>query len=311
MTIIRGEPMWAYHANEAISNSKLSVFRDSPLLYKRLFIDGDLTKERTAALDEGAGFDSLLFDGQEKFLQDYACKPQTYRDAETDEIKKWNGNANVCKEWARDQEGEGRTVLEKDVWQRFVSMRTAIRTNPLAIALLSQGEAQVSIRRRSSKFDLDVQVRPDWLSEQPIEFPDLGLSSGGLPYVADLKTTEDFSKWFSPIDPNSPRQGKPVWDFGYHRQAGFQIWVAHKDIGKAAHFLLVCEKHEPFRVGVIRLSDEYLDLGWNAVEGDLTRLSACKIANKWPGSPERIITLHPPDWLLEQGVREAVATAGI
>ncbi len=30
-------------------------------------------------------------------------------------------------------------------------------------------------------------------------------------------------------------------------------------------------------------------------------------AKVWPGSVERVITIGPPGWLLEQGAREAVA----
>ncbi len=310
--LIRDEPMWFYHCQTAVSSSKLSVFRDCPLLYKRMFLDGEITREKTAALNEGAGFDSLLFDGEDKFLQDYVCTPLTYTDAKTAEVKKWNGNANVCKDWTANQEAEGRTPLAKDAWQRFVSMRTAIKNHPLASALLSQGEPQVTIRRTAETFDnLQVQVRPDWISQKPIDFPNLGLSSNGLPYLLDLKTTEDFGDWWDPIDPENPRQGSPVWRYGYHRQAGFAQWVAFQDIGRTAHFLLVVEKREPFRVGVICLSGDYLELGWDAVKGDLQRLTLCRAADVWPGSPQRVLTLSPALWLHDKAAREAVATAGI
>ncbi len=308
--ILRGLHMSDYHAHEAISSSKLKVFRESPLLYKRTFLDGVVTRASSAALREGAGFDSLLFDGDADFARNYACKPASYPDAKTGEAKSWHGGAGFCKAWEAAREAEGITILAADAWERFVLMREAIRRNPLAKALLGQGEAQVSFRRKSEKFDgLEVQVRPDWFSEQPLCIPELGIDTLGQPYLLDLKTTADFGDWFDPIDPSDPRSGSPVWKFGYHRQGGLAQWVAHKDIGKTAHFLLVVEKEEPFRVGIVCLSDDYLDLGWAACEGDLNRLVACRTANVWPGSPTGVLTLSPPQFLLDKSARES-QTAG-
>ena len=308
--IIRNMPLAEYHNHDAVSSSKLSVFRECPLLYKRTFLDRVVTRASTAALKEGAGFDSLLFDGDAAFAATYVCKPATYIDSKTDETKPWNGNSNTCKAWLAAAEAQGKVILDADAMLRFSLMRDAIGKNPLAKALLSQGEAQVTFRREALKFDgLEVQVRPDWFSEQPIEIPELGISSGGHPYLLDLKTTANFSDWWDPIDPHSPKQGSPVWNYGYHRQAGFAQWVCHKDVGETAHFLLVVEKDEPFRVGIVQLSPDYLDLGWAAVEGDLTRLAACRAANKWPGSPEGVLGLKPPLWLEEKAAREAAVSA--
>jgi hypothetical protein len=308
--IIRNMPMSEYHDHDAVSSSKLAVFRESPLLYKRTFIDRVVTKASSAALREGAGFDCCLFDGPEAFAATYVCKPPTYTDAKTGEVKPWNGNSNVCKAWLAAAEAQNKVVLDSDAIARFALMREAIRKHPLASALLSQGEPQVTFRREAQKFGgLEVQVRPDWFSEQPIEVPELSLSSGGRPYLLDLKTTADFGDWFDPIDPHGPKQGKPVWTYGYHRQAGFAQWVVHKDVGETAHFLLVVEKDEPYRVGIIQLSNDYLDLGWAAVEGDLTRLAACRATNTWPGSPESVLVLKPPLWLEEKSAREAAASA--
>lgn len=301
-------PLWMYHASSAVSNSKLGVFRKCPMLYKRTFLDQTVQRKSTKALDLGAGFDCALFDGDEKFAQDYICRPETYTD-DKGTVKPWHSGSNTCKAWLAQQESDGKTVLEKDALTRFQAMRQAIKAHPLASALLSQGEAQMTIRRHAEIFDLEVQVRPDWLSRKPIECPDLGLSSGGLPYVVDLKTTEDFSDWYDYLDPSSQRSGSPVYKWGYHNQAGFCQWVAFQDIGKTAHFLLVVEKHEPFRVGVICLADDYLELGWDTVRGDLQRLAACKLTDQWPNSPQHVITLSPPNWLLEKGAREMVASA--
>lgn len=310
MTILRNEPIDAYHAHPAISASKLKIFRESPLLYKRMFIDRVCEKQRSKALDEGAGFDCLLFDGEAAFAANYVTKPPTYPDKKDGQPKSWNMNADFCKAWVAAREAEGKTVLDGDAWTRFVLMREAMHKNPIASALLAHGEQQLTFRRTSEKFPgLEVQVRPDWFSAKPIDIPELGLSSGGKPYIVDLKTTADFGDWWNPLDPQDPRQGKPVHSFGYHRQAALCQWVAYQEVKETAHFLLVVEKDEPFRVGAISLSNDYLEHAWAEVTGDLNRLNACRIANVWPGSPAGVLTLDAPSWLLEKGAREAAVGA--
>ncbi len=190
----------------------------------------------------------------------------------------------------------------------FEHMLISMNGHAATTALLSQGEPQVTIRRHSEKFDVDVQVRPDWFSQDPISIPELHLESDGLPYFVDLKTTADWSDWWDPIDPEDPRAGAPVWKYGYHRQGGFVQWVGFQDIGRTAHFLVVVETREPFRVGVVRLHPEYLDVGWSAVAADLQRLRACQIADKWPGSVERCVELKPPQHVLDKANREVKAS---
>lgn len=298
-------PMWAYHASPAISSSKLTVFRQRPMLYKRMFIDQAVTKNRTDALDEGAAFDCALFDGDEKFAADFICKPETYTD-DKGTVKPWHGASNTCKAWIRDQELAGKIILERDAMIRFQAMRDAIKNSDVAQALLSKGRPQMSIRRHSEKYDLDVQVRPDWLSMDSIDRPDLGLVSNGRPYIVELKTTEDFNDWFSFLDPEDRRCGSPIWKHGYFRQAGMAQWVAYQDIGKTAHYLLVVEKREPFAVGVVIMDDDYLDMGWQEVELDLKRLRACMTADKWPNNPPAPVRIGPPSWLLDKATREIV-----
>jgi hypothetical protein len=311
MAILLNIPITEYHAHDAETNSKLKVFREGgPLLYKRTFLDKVVTRATSEALKEGAGFDSLIFDGDEKFAATYVTKPPTYPDKKTGEAKPWNMNADFCKAWVAAREAEGKVVLDVDAWTRFVLMRDALRKHPLASALLARGEPQVTFRNKHERFHgLEVQVRPDQFGAEPIDLPEIGLSTNGLPWVNDLKTTDNFSDWWSAHDPEDPRRGAPVWKYAYHRQGGLAQSCISLDIGKTAHFLTVVEKQEPFRVGVIQLSDAYLDLGWSMVEADLKLLAACKLTNKWPGSPEHIITLEPPLWLEEKSAREAAVGA--
>ncbi len=304
--IIPDLPIEKYHDHDAETNSKLKVFRDDgPLIYHEMFHRRTLEKRRTKALDEGAGFDCLLFDGEVEFAKRYVVKPETYP-ADDGKAKPWNMNANHCIAWVAARQAEGRVVLEKDAWTKFVLMRQSFRSNPMIAAILAQSRAQLTFRMKAQKFEgLEVQARPDLFSEKPINLPEFGLTSGGLPFFSDLKTTESFTDWWDPLDPESKRNGSPVWNFGYHRQGGLVQWIGHKDVGPTDHLLIVQEKVAPYRNGVIRMAQELRELGYDQIMGDLKRLHACKLANVWPGPPMAVIPVRGPDWLYEAGAREA------
>jgi hypothetical protein len=309
--IIPDLPIDQYHAHDAETNSRLRIFRtEGPLVYKRMFLDRAMEKQRTKALDEGAGFDCLVFDGEVEFAARYICKPEAYPDAKTGQPKPWNMNANYCDAWVAAREAEGKTVLDSDAWTRFVLMRAALRANPLIAAIMAQSRSQLTFRMKAQKFDgMEIQARPDLFSEKPLDLPEFGLSTDGLPFFSDLKTTASFSDWWNPLDPQSEWNGRPVWDFGYHRQGGMVQWIGHKDVGPTDHLLLVAEKVEPFRCGVIRMAQELRELGLDQVMGDLTRLQACRTANVWPGSPAGVIPVRGPNRIYEQGAREAQVSA--
>lgn len=313
--IIFDEPMDAYHAHVAISNSKLKLFRKSPLLYKRVYLDKAAPRLATAAMNEGAAFDCMIFEGMAAFAARYAVKPEFYTDEKTGESKKWNGNANACKAWQAEQEANGRTLLAVDAHDRFALMMDAVKRHPIAAALLSQGLAQVSFRVDSEKFGLSLQCRPDWFSQQPIDTTvtisdgsQVSVTSNGLPYLVDLKKTANFDEWWSPLDVGNPRMGKPIWTYDVDRQAALAQWIIFQDLKQTAQFTLVVEDCEPYRVAIIQLSEDWLDAAWSDVQQDLVRLSACRTAGRWPGSPERVLTMTPPQWLLDRAARTAGVT---
>jgi hypothetical protein len=163
----------------------------------------------------------------------------------------------------------------------------------------------VTFRRDTERFGLTVQVRPDAYSQKPIDLPEYGLTSGGLPFLWDLKTTETWDQLHDITDPASPLPGRYFYKYGIHRQGGMCQWVAFQDIGQTAIFHVVQERVEPFRTGIFVLSDDFLDLGWAAVEKDLLSLGACRTANVWPGSPTKVVHVVPEEFMLHKGLREA------
>jgi hypothetical protein len=308
VTILTTETIDAYHRHDAISNSKLKTFRRSPLLYHKAYVERSVQIADSDALRVGRAFDCLLFDGRDVYQRIYAVKPQTYEN-EKGEVKKWTRSAKVCERWEDAQTMLGRTVISHEHGLLCQKMLVAVQSNPFARALLSQGAPQLTFRRHALAFGLEVQTRPDWFSEKPIDIPELGLTSNGRPYIVDLKTTEDFDDWYQVNDPESPRTGKAVIKNRYDMQAALGQWIIAQEVGPTAHFLLVQEKAEPTRTATVCMDDEYLDMAFAEVSLDLNRLRACKDRNVWPGSPDRVITLHAKDWQLEAASRRVSEAA--
>lgn len=306
MTIIRGESIADYHANDAESSSSLKIFRHSPLLYHRVYNEKSYQIPETRALIVGRAIDCLEFDGREEYAKRFAITPKTYP-AEDGSPKPWTGNADYCKSWQRAQAMRGLEVISAHEALAIEWMHDAIKRHPVAQALLSQGEPQVTFRLSSDRFGMDLQVRPDWWNEKPLEVPELGLSTAGLGYQCDLKSTIAFDSWFDVNDPEDLRSGRPVYDLGYYRQAGLAQWVAYQDVGQTAHFLIVVEKVQPFRCGVFEMTSAYLDMGFKEIGEDLQRLRNCQLTNIWPGSVERVMRLAPQEWMEQRGMRMSMA----
>lgn len=290
-SIILNESIHAYHTNAAISNSKISVLRDGgPALFHGRFVAKSIPKPAdTEALILGNALDALVTTGAGGFDADYVIKPEGMSFATKD-----------GKEW-RAAHCHGKTIIAWDDWQMLKAMAASISIHPLFPVLIhTRAKAQVTIRVHTNSYGYEIQSRPDWLSQVPCEVSD------GLPYSVNLKSTDDFSDWHNDADPFSQRTGSPVYTYGYHRQAALDQWCqVQAGIGETAHFLLVAEKRDPYRVGVFRMSEEYLEHGWLDIDADLHRLKALYASGVWQKQPVGVIPLSPPKWLVENVQRKA------
>ena len=293
-TIISNESIDAYHANPALSNSKVSVFLDGgPELYRQRFVAKTLPHpEPTDAMMLGQQIDTLVTESRELFAQRYLIKPQGMSFATT-----------AGKNWKAEHGLAGKPIIAWDDWLMMEQVEKAIQEHPLFPVLVHPKiRSQVTVRAEISSFGFGLQSRPDWLSMTPCEISD------GLPYSINLKTTADWTDWFDESDPTSQKAGSPVYNYGYHRQAALDQWVlAQTDLGETRHFLLVAEKQAPYRVGVVQLTEEYLEAGFYEINADLERLKACYASNTWPKQPTGVVKLGPPKWLTDRAMRKAIA----
>lgn len=265
-----------YHANDAISHSKLELFRRRPISYYRRFIARTVARpEATEAFRIGSAAHCAVLEPDE-FRNRYAQRPEGI-DRRTKDGKE---------EFARfEAENVGKTVIDQAEAGSVREMAVAVQNHPLASQLLAAGSPELSWRV-SPAGGMALQCRTDWFNPAGCEL------SQGRPYVADLKTVES-------LDSDAFRNfERACFSFGYHRQAGFYLPLITEITGSPVFdfFFVAVEKVEPFGVAVYRLSDAAIARGQDETITDLVRLQSCLASNTWPNLDPALREIGLPKW---------------
>jgi hypothetical protein len=264
-----------YHANNAVSHSKLEVFRRRPQLYYRRYVAKIILPEpATAALRLGSAVHCSILEPGEMPAR-YAIRPDGI-DRRTKE-----GKERFAKFEAMHV---GKEILDMDEAAQVIAMTDAVRRNDLAAQLLAHGQPEISWRSEGASFAL--QCRTDWFNRDGCAL------SQGRPYIVDVKTTESLSSdEFGSFE-------RTVFKYGYHRQAGFYLPLVTEILGAPVFdfFFIAVEKVEPFGVAVYRMTDDACALGQDETLEDLRRLKRCVESNYWPNIEETVRELGVPNW---------------
>jgi len=268
-----------YHANAAVSHSKLETFRRRPALYHKRYIAKQIVSEEpSAAFRIGSAVHCSVLEPAE-WSKRYAIKPEGI-DRRTKEGKE---------RWAQfEQQNGGKTIIDQDESALVLQMTDAVRHNPLAAQLLGRGVPEATWRTGGT---MPLQCRTDWFNPDGCELTD------GRAYVADLKTVESLDdETFSNFE-------RAVFRFGYHRQAGFYLPLISELWTKPVFdfFFLVVEKCEPFGVAIFRLSDDAVALGRDQTIADLRDLKRCIDFDVWPNIDAVVRELGVPAWYKNGG----------
>ena len=278
---IVNEPNAVYHANPAISHSKLNVFRKRPILFKRQYIDEVIKGSSGDHFTFGSAFHCAILE-PELFGDSYAIQP--------DEIKRRAGSA-----WDSFVESSGgREILKFADYELIEKMTAQIAGNPYAMDLISShGAVRESTFRTGKNIDgISLQCRPDVYNPNGCDF------SAGIPYIADVKTVESYEKF-----------ERQFYDFGYYRQSPFYrdvISGVNAAIVPQRFFYIVVEKSEPFGCSVLEVDGLAMSEGTKEVAEDLAKFAKCLRENEWPNLPAHG-HIGLPEWLLrrmdfEQGI---------
>jgi exodeoxyribonuclease VIII len=201
-------------------------------------------------------------------FEDAVCGKDTFVIIEGD------GRTKAVKQQKAAAEAEGKLVLGGESADFMKYGLQNLRENRAATALIKNAEEQPTLYADFAGLS-GIQARPDW-----------GHASGTFP---DLKTTSTLEKF-----------SRSVVDFGYHIQAALvRMCAKAQGIPSTVHRLIVVEREWPYRCQVMTLSDEYLELGEETAERELTRLAQCYRNEDWFSCEEHVV-LEPPRWLLEK-----------
>lgn len=265
---IIGEPIAVYHARDAISHSKLEVFRKRPELFRRTYITKTVQRETTKAHTIGQALHSAVLE-PEKFTSQFAIS--TYADFRT----------KAAQAWREEQEANGFTTLTADDAALVEAMRSAVLAHPLAAKLIESSEPEVTWRQKFPGLPVPLQCRTDLI----------GSDENGTLFVADLKTTET-------LEPDSFRNfDRAFINFGYHRQAAWYMTLL-ADCGVYVNdfYFIAVEKCEPHGVVIYKPTPAAIELGVRENQRDLLALAECYASGKWPNLTTNIQTIDVPEW---------------
>lgn len=270
------ESIQDYHANSAISHSKLECYRRRPALYYKKYIAKTLAQpDESTAFRLGSAVHCAVLEEKE-FATRYVQKPDL--DRRTKE-----GKAAYA-EFAAQH--EGKTLLDANELAQVVAMREAVAAHPIAAQLLSSGEAEVTWRKTQKNALGALQCRTDWFNSTGCEI------SNGEPYILDVKTVES-------LDSDAFRNfERAAFSYGYHRQAGFYLPLINEIFERPVSrmYYVAVEKCEPFGVVVYKLSDDAIARGQDETISDLIRLKKSIEDNHWINFEPVIHELSLPSW---------------
>ena len=258
------EPADEYHANRGkfLSSHALGDFRRCPLLFHKKATGKIMDVDRPAYVI-GRAVHTLTLEGLDKFHDEYTVgepiNPQTG--------KAYGKASQAYKVWMEMQD---KPVISTSDFEFIKHLQIAVWLHNGATELLQEGIAEGVVR--ASYSGVPCQIRMDFFNE-----------AHGL---MDLKTCDNLDYF----DADARR-------YQYIHQAAFYRAVLREAAGKNYPFhLIAVEKHEPFRCGVWRISDEALDAAEAENAAAIRRLKRCRTDGRWPTNYEeiRLMTLTTP-----------------
>jgi hypothetical protein len=270
------ETIEQYHANPAISHSKLECYRRRPALYYKKYVAKTLPPpEDTSAFRLGSAVHCAVLEEKE-FAARYILKPDCDRRTKEGKIQFAEFSAQHA----------DKTLLDVDEMQQVVAMREAIATHPLASQLLADGLAETTWRKEQPNALGALQCRTDWFSSLGCELSDF------KPYALDIKTVES-------LDSDAFRNfERAAFNYGYHRQAGFYLPLINEIFqwSVSKMYYVAVEKSEPYGCAVYTLSDDAIAKGQDENIADLVRLKKSLEDNYWPNIDPTLHELKLPAW---------------
>jgi len=267
----------AYHADDAhVGSSMLSNFRESPALYRGLYVTHTIPKPPpTPAMLKGSAMHTLVLEPQ-RFEAEYLVAPGSVL---TRRGKKWEAISEVG-------QAEGKAVLLAAEHEAARHMAESLRRNRHLRGFLESAHTMVeqSIRWTDVASGIDCKCRPDLVDIDP-ELPQA--------WQVELKSSKSPGEEFA----------KACANYGYDRQMAHNLEGVASIIDRPVMpYFFVVRNEPPWDVWPEnQVSQEYfIESGFRSRRYWLTRLAECIKTDVWT-SPEQTEPgeLKLPPWHLK------------
>lgn len=261
----------AYHKQDAqrgkpgfvMSSGALREFAVCPDRWVRGYQGPDSTAQEWGSL-----LDCLLT-SPDRFDDIYAIQPATYTN-EKKEVKPWNNNATVCREWQQEQKDFGKEVADSKLVTKCKEAIARLRRDELIESWLDSCECQVWVASewhdKPTGIVLPCKALLDFVPRVDSLFGKC---------LGDFKTTKSaaimpWQRW--------------CFQAGYHTQAAFYSdqFIAATGEDRNTWCFIVQENYEPYQPGKRMLSQDFLTLGRATYAQMLANYCQCLKSGRWP-----------------------------
>jgi hypothetical protein len=250
-----------YFSWEAVSNSRLSLLKRSPMHFQHGFTE-PTEAMRLGTLVHTGVLEPLAIAQRYVFMPNYADHPENVTGTGERSFSSATKFVKSMQESFRKLHFD-KDIVTKEQYDQMVGMATALAACPPAKELLRDGKAELSLVWED-RSGLLCKCRIDWLKP-------------GI--MADLKTCVDASEF-----------ERSIARYGYHRQMAFyQRGAQTLGIDNAHPWVVAVEKSAPYGVRCAPMAEEALVVGRKEIDDLLSQLIDCQKSKNWPGyeSPDQ------------------------
>ena len=239
----------------SMSRSALCEFNRCPSRWRAGFRGKD-----SDATDYGSLIDCLAL-SRSRFDSKCAVKPDTYIDVKSGEVKKWNGNATVCKDWLAEI-GNKEPVSAEDFNLALV-----------AVKRLSADEAIAEYMKVSTR---QVYCAAVWQDPVGVSIP-LKILIDLVPHMGHEEYGKTLGDFKTARNAGNRAWARQVNDYGYHVQAALYMDVYNAATGENRNDwrFVIQENVHPYQTAKRYLAREFIIEGRREYQSALSFYAAC------------------------------------
>ncbi len=273
-------PMEDYHSGRlcvgpSISSSGLrKIFTDSPLAY---WIESPLNPNRIEPEEKEAYIVGRaahhLFLGEADFGKHFITEPAEYPDAKTGELKKWNNNANFCRQWHEHVAAEHLTVLTAKQIEAIRGMagvlawQKGLEDCGLVNSLIGRTALKGLVEHTVVAQDPETGI---WLLSRPDAIP------------VDSTDANDF-KTSASVDDRTLQKSLDVLRYDMQAELAARCLKAAAGVELTSFAFIFAQKKPPHAIRVVELNPA--NLGESAADNQVAirTFARCLETGRWPG----------------------------